>query len=424
MRVALITTFFGRHRFGGDAAYVERLSEALLKRGHSVTVLYSRGAFDAIRGSTPPLPYEAPAELRVHGLAPPAAWADLLWMHQTGGLGRHGSELIRQIAAGSFDVVHFHNISLIGGASLLQESPAGPVRLMTAHEHWLTCPLSLLWRFGREPCERATCVRCSLRAGRPPQFWRGSGAIQRGVSALDALVFPSRHALESHARRGIHHARAQVLPYFIPDEWVPADPPPPAPPEAPFRFVGRLVQEKGLQSILPLFRSRPHCRLEVVGDGPFRAELQRMAAGAANIRFLGAVSANQVRTLLPDTRALLVPSLFHETFGYVLLEAWSQGIPTLASGAGALPEVTSQGGGWICHSTEEFAHRIDHLQGDPGAARERGLEGWRQTKLHFSETAHMRAWESLVLECKARRTPLPVTNPDASTGPQAPRSTH
>ncbi len=424
MRIALVTTFFGRHRFGGDAAYVERLSEALLRRGHSVTVFYSRSAFDAVRGGMPPLPYEAPAELRVHGLAPLAARADLLWMHQTGGLGRHGTHLVRQLADGAFDAIHFHNISLIGGASLLQESPTGPVRLMTAHEHWLTCPLSLLWRFGREPCERATCVRCSLRAGRPPQFWRGSGAIQRGVSALDALVFPSRHALESHARRGIHHPRARVLPYFLPDEWVPADPPPPAPPEAPFRFVGRLVQEKGLQSILPLFRSRPHCRLEVVGDGPFRAELQRMAAGADNIRFLGAVSANQVRTLLPDTRALLVPSLFPETFGYVLLEAWSQGIPTLASGAGALPEVTSQGGGWICRSTEDFAHRIDHLQGDPGVARERGLTGWQEARDRFNEGAHVKAWESIVQECQTRGAPLNATDARAPESLQTSRSQH
>jgi len=423
MRIALVTTFFGRHRFGGDAAYVERLSEALLRRGHAVTVLYSRSAFDAVRGGMQPLAYEAPAELRIHGLAPMAACADLLWMHQTGGLGRHGTHLVRQLADGAFDAIHFHNISLIGGASLLRACPKGPVRLMTAHEHWLTCPLSLLWRFGREPCERATCVSCSLQAGRPPQLWRGSGAIQRGVSALDALVFPSRHTMESHAHRGIHHPRARVLPYFLPDEWVPADPPPPAPPNAPFRFIGRLVQEKGLQSILPLFRSRPHCRLEVVGDGPFRAELQRIAEGAANIRFLGAVSANEVRTLLPDTRALLVPSLFPETFGYVLLEAWSQGIPTLASGAGALPEVTSQGGGWVCRSAEDFAHRIDHLQGDPVAARERGLEGWRQAMEHFSEAAHVCAWESLVQDCQTRGAPLNATDAHASEWPQTRRST-
>lgn len=423
MRVALVTTFFGRHRFGGDAAYVERLSDALLRRGHAVTVFYSRSAFEAVRGRTRPLDYGAPAELRIHGLSQGAAHADLLWMHQTGGLGRQGKQLIRELASGSFDVIHFHNISLMGGAALLRHSPRSPVRMMTAHEHWLTCPLSLLWRLGREPCELATCVSCSLRAGRPPQLWRASDAIPRGVSSLDALVFPSHHAMESHARRGVHHPRARVLPYFIPNDWLPAEPPPPPGPNAPFRFVGRLVKEKGLQRVLPLFRDRPHCHLEVVGDGPFLAELRRIADGAANIRFLGSVSANEVRTLLPRTRALLVPSLFPETFGYVLLEAWSQGVPTLASGVGALPEVTAAGGGWICRSADDFAQWIDRLHSDPGTAHERGIEGWRQSRLQFDEETHMQVWESLVEECRSAKVSGNASQsraPNARTSPPRP----
>ena len=149
-----------------------------------------------------------------------------------------------------------------------------------------------------------------------------------------------------------------------------------------------------------------------------------MAAGADNIRFLGAVSANQVRALLPDTRALIVPSLFPETFGYVLLEAWSQGIPTLASGAGALPQVTSQGCGRICRSTEDFAHRIDHLQGDPGVARERGLAGWHEARDRFNEGAHVKAWESIVQECQTRSASPEAENSRRPEWPPAPRSRH
>ncbi len=420
MRVALVTTFFGPHRFGGDAAYVERLSEALLRKGHSVEVFYPPSAFETVRRGVQPLTYEAPAELRVHGLVQRAPRADLLWMHQTGGLGWQGSQVVRQLAKGAFDVIHFHNISLVGGASLLARSPASAVRIMTAHEHWLTCPLSLLWRYGREACEQATCVQCSIRAGRPPQLWRRSGAIARGVASLDALVFPSCHTLDSHVRRGIHHRRARVLPYFLTDDWIPSAAPPAASADAPFRFVGRLVPEKGLQTILPLFRQRPQCALEIVGDGPFRAELERMAAGSPNIRFLGSVSAREVRALLPNTRALIVPSLFPETFGYVLIEAWSQGVPTLASCSGALPEVSSAGGGLTCASTQDFAEWIDRLHAEPHVARERGLEGWTQTRHRFSEAAHVHAWESLVTECQDRGEPRSGIDADATAGPSTP----
>ncbi|MGA1354709.1 MAG: glycosyltransferase family 4 protein, partial [Candidatus Limnocylindrus sp.] len=178
--------------------------------------------------------------------------------------------------------------------------------------------------------------------------------------------------------------------------------------------------EKGLQTILPLFRQRPQCALEIVGDGPFRAELERMAAGSPNIRFLGSVSAREVRALLPNTRALIVPSLFPETFGYVLIEAWSQGVPTLASCSGALPEVSSAGGGLTCASTQDFAEWIDRLHAEPHVARERGLEGWTQTRHRFSEAAHVHAWESLVTECQDRGEPRSGIDADATAGPSTP----
>lgn len=396
MKIALVTTFFGAHRFGGDAAYVERLAEALLRRGHSVTVFYSRDAFEAVRGTRQAIAYSPPLGLRVHALSSRLSRPNLLWMHQTGGLGATGRELVDHLQQGAFDVTHFHNISLVGGAALLRECPGPAVRLMTAHEHWLTCPLSVLWRYNREACEDATCTRCTLRSGRPPQLWRRSGSVSEAVAGLDALIFPSHHTLEAHARRGIHHPRAQVLPYFIPRHWELPEPPPPASAHAPFRFIGRLVAEKGLQTLIPIFRARPAATLEITGDGPFRAELESLAAGASNIRFRGAASAEDIRTLLPNTRALLVPSLFPETFGYVLIEAWSQAIPTLASTAGALPEVSGAGGGWVCDSTELFGTRIDQFLASPELGREQGVALWKKSRDHFSEDSHLAAWEAIV----------------------------
>ena len=414
-RVALVTTFFGAHRFGGDAAYVERLAAALLRRGHAVSVFYSPAAFGLLSGGRAALDYTPTPGLVLAPLRVATPRLDLLWMHQTGRLGRQGRELVRQLADGRFDVIHYHNISLMGGAALLRASPPEGVRVMTAHEHWLTCPTSVLWRLGREACTRATCLRCTLHAGRPPQLWRRGGTLAAAVAQLDALIFPSHHARASHADRGIRHPRTPVLPYFLPDDWIADQPPPPTPTDAPFRFIGRLVAEKGLQTLLPLFRARPQCRLEVIGDGPFRPELERLASGAANIRFRGAVPAAGVRTVLPGTRALLVPSRFPETFGYVLAEAWSQGVPTLASDQGALPEVTAGGGGWICRSPAEFAHWIDHLHVHPAEARTAGLAGWTRTRRDFNEAAHLRAWEEIVREGESPPSlpppPLPATSP-------------
>lgn len=50
MRFAMVTTFFGAHSFGGDAAYVDRLSRALVRRGHEVHVFHCVDAFNSARG--------------------------------------------------------------------------------------------------------------------------------------------------------------------------------------------------------------------------------------------------------------------------------------------------------------------------------------------------------------------------------------
>ena len=61
MKFAMITTFFGAHSFGGDAAYVERLSQALCRRGHEVHVYYCVDAFNAVRNGHPLRSYDAAA---------------------------------------------------------------------------------------------------------------------------------------------------------------------------------------------------------------------------------------------------------------------------------------------------------------------------------------------------------------------------
>ncbi len=68
MKFAMITTFFGEHSFGGDAAYVERLSEALCRRGHEVHVYYCVDAFNAVRNGHPLRSYEPAPGLHIHPL--------------------------------------------------------------------------------------------------------------------------------------------------------------------------------------------------------------------------------------------------------------------------------------------------------------------------------------------------------------------
>ena len=79
----------------------------------------------------------------------------------------------------------------------------------------------------------------------------------------------------------------------------------------------------------------------VAGDGPERARLQE--GSPRRVTFLGQVGGDEVRTLLSSARALLVPSTWYEGQPRVILEAFSAGVPVLASRIGGLPELVEDG---------------------------------------------------------------------------------
>ena len=179
LKFCMVTTFFGAHSFGGDAAYVDRLTRALLRRGHEVHVFHCADAFNAVKGDTLSALTILP---RASCSSPPKPFGILspLATQVTGLPVFKAKALAEELDAIDTDVVHFHNISLIGGPGVLElGQPA--VRLMTAHEHWLICPMHLLWKYDRKPCDKAECVRCWFAGRRPPQPWRDTGTIGRGL---------------------------------------------------------------------------------------------------------------------------------------------------------------------------------------------------------------------------------------------------
>ena len=236
-------------------------------------------------------PYTPPPGLHLHPLKSRSGILSPLATQATGLPLFKTAELREALDDPETDVVHFHNISLVGGPGVLGlGTNRRAVRIMTAHEHWLICPMHLLWKYDREPCDAPSCVSCCLKGGRPPQVWRLSSAIERGLRNLDALVFPSRHALEEHRRRGIGaHVPLVHVPYFLPDGWSGGiEGQPPEALDRPYlAAAGRLVKMKGFQRLIPLMRYLPEVDLRIAGTGPYEPALRAMAADLPNVRFEG-----------------------------------------------------------------------------------------------------------------------------------------
>jgi glycosyltransferase involved in cell wall biosynthesis len=109
-------------------------------------------------------------------------------------------------------------------------------------------------------------------------------------------------------------------------------------------YVGRLSHDKGLETIFQAWEGmdRP-LSLHIVGDGPMRAELERRAAKTASIIMRGFIPIDQVFEEMKEAVALVFPSLNYEGFPRTIVEAFSVGLPVIASDLGSIATIVTHG---------------------------------------------------------------------------------
>lgn len=407
MRFLMVTTFYPPYHFGGDAEFVRDLSRALVRRGHQVSVIHDVDAWETLSGRSGPPPEGAPDGVETIPLRSRLGALSVLLAHQTGSPVVHRRRLERLFAERRFDVIHFHNVSLVGGPGILRFGDG--IKVYTAHEHWLVCPTHVLWRHRREPCDRRQCLRCVLAHRRPPQLWRYTGRLERALSSVDLFLVPSEFARRKHQEFGFSRPM-EVLPPFLPERSrSPSrgiDPPPPRPYAL---FVGRLEAMKGVGRLIEAFREPIGIDLTIVGDGPERPNLERLARGNSSIRFLGWRPREELPPLYRRAIALVVPTIGFETFGMVILEAFREGTPVVARRVGPFPEIVeTSGGGLLFDRDEELPRLVLALAGDPPLRERMGAAGRRAFEQNWSEARHIERYLDLVARAASRRSGSPI----------------
>lgn len=421
LRFCLISTFYPPYNFGGDGIYVYRLAHILGRRGHQVEVIHCQDAYRLLARQEPQEAWENHPNVKVHGLQSPFGFLSPLATQQTG-FPLFKSGRIREILSRGFDVIHYHNISLVGGPKILEYGQG--IKLYTIHDFWLLCPTHVLFKFNRIPCEDSSppCLACTLWHRRPPQWWRYSGLLQRALRQVDAFIAPNPFCQDQHLRRGVA-GRFVFLPYFVPEaeaelpsvEEVLGEP---APEKPYFFFMGRLEKLKGLQTLISVFRDYPRARLLVAGTGDYEPQLRRLAGESPNIAFLGHHSDRQLQSLCRGAVALIVPSLFYELGPLVTFEALRLKTPILGSNKGGLEDIIKQSGGGLLFDTqEELVGLLDRLLADPALRNELGRRGYGTYKSKWTPEAHLARYLDLIREIAAKRA-----NQAAASTPDPKRS--
>ncbi len=393
-----LTTFYPPFSFGGDALQVYRLSHALADSGHHVDLIHCVDSYHLFHPEDPPLNFAEHPNVVRHELRSGFGLLSPLLSQQTGHPWLKLRTIRDVLRAREYDVIHFHNISLLGPGVLAIEHPGSrAVKMYTTHEHWLICPTHVLWKYNREPCNRPQCLHCTLHAKRPPQIWRYTKFLKKMAAHVDQFLSPSSFTSRMHADRGFQYPLAH-LPNFIDrvdDDW---QHPAPRIQEAPyFLFVGRLEKIKGPQTLIALWNQEPGYDLLLAGTGSYESELRAKAARNPHIKFLGPLSQQELGGLYYNAIACLVPSITYETFGMTCIEAFARKTPVIARNLGALTQIIEDSGGGLLFDTgDQLLAAIQRIAHSDSLRAELGERGYDTFLRRWCREAHLRSYFALL----------------------------
>ncbi len=405
LNFCMITTFYPPYNFGGDGMGVYRLSNELAKRGHKVDIIHCKDAYLSLNPKGPVENFQNHPNITVHGLKSKLGFVSPLLTQQTGYPFLKDKKIENILSQRKFDVIHYHNISLVGGPKLLKKRKQ--ITLYTTHEHWLVCPMHVLWKFNRELCKKRSCFLCSIVWKRPPQLWRYTRMLEKSLRNVDYFISPSRFTIKKHNELGLKIPFVH-MPYFLPlseehsyenekdDEQKPDKPY--------FLFVGRLEKIKGVQNLIPVFKNYSGADLLIAGDGEYGEILKTLAKGNNNVRFLGRTNHRELRKLYKNALAVIVPSICYEVFGIIIIESFSMKTPVIVYNVSAPTDVVEEsGGGFIYSNDEELIEAMDILRTQPEKRKELGEKGYKAYRKYWTEENCMRIYFDLIHKIAQRK---------------------
>ncbi len=148
-------------------------------------------------------------------------------------------------------------------------------------------------------------------------------------------------------------------------------------------FIGRLSEEKGVRTLINAWRELSDIPLKIVGDGVLAEGLKSYTKklNIKNIDFIGYKPYRECREILSKARFLVFPSIWNETFGISIIEAFSHGKPVLASNLGAMADLVKDGyTGYLFEpgNARELAERVRLLWDNPEACQRMAMNARKE----------------------------------------------
>lgn len=329
MKIAMIAGNYPPTTLGGGEISTQYLAEALHQAGDDVSVL----TCGAARSES----FENGVDVR-RVPSPNIYWRSamgqndsrkVLWHILENWNPRSTSAVSQFLKASQFDLVVTSTVENFGAGAWTAAAACGVPSVHILRSYFTICWRGSIFKEGRN-CE-ARCFDCrALSSGR-----------MHASQLVDGVVGISRHVLDAHISEGaFRHARTILLPDPSPDKHILTRPKDRQ--LRTFGYLGVLSPNKGLESLALAWDavSAGSGKLLIGGIGAARYEPIVKALFSGNTVFSGWVNAE---SFLDTLDFLIVPSIWREPFGRIIVEAYSRGTPVIAARTGGIPEMVNEG---------------------------------------------------------------------------------
>lgn len=385
MRVLMVHAAYQQR--GGEDSVVDTEVALLRAQGHEVS-LYLRHNEEAREAG--PL-----------GVVSQAMWSR-----------RSERDMRNLIASFKPDVVHVHNTwPMVSPSVYWPAHEAGIPVVQTLHNFRLMCPQAMFLREGKicedclgtlpwrgvlRACYRQSRLQTALLAS-TVQLHRALGSYERAVTLFVAL---SSFSKSKFVQGGLDAERIVIKPNFVEDS---------GDGQLDQRtgglFVGRLSDEKGVGVLLDALRLG-QAAVTVIGDGEWGERTREQLGDKA----LGFRPVAEILSRMKNAAYLVLPSLCGENFPRTIAEAYSCGLPVIASRLGAMAELVDDGETGLLFevgNARDLADKLAWAEAHPQemlrmgrAARQRYLERYTPEQNHQELMAIYRRAQSMFIKTR------------------------
>lgn len=355
MRILLVTSYYYPNMFGGTEHSVKLLAEGLKKNGHEVYVIAADKKDKEIEDIN---------GIKVIRFNLKFKSNSILWK-----LVRKGFEfrnymiknkLINIIDEIKPDVIHTNNLFYLS-PMIWQIGNKKNIKVVhTLRDYWGICPKCTLLNNKNEICSRRR-LACKLHQLN----------YQTYSKYVEIVTAPSSFTLDKYAEYGVFKKSKNIMIEnaidldFKTHEKLIEEKLNKNFDKVKFLFIGTLVKFKGIEYLVKSFKeiNNPNIELTICGEGKMSSYIQEIIKDDNRIKYLGRVDNKEKEKVLLENDVMIVPSIWYEPFGRVIIEAYKYGLPVIACNIGGITEllVTEAAIGIEPNSSLEMKKAINKL---------------------------------------------------------------